>query len=319
MFRKYVWICGAVICLGTAVTACGKGPGTDGGDRLDGTVSTVSTAVPETSGLAVSAAEPGLAEGTAVTDPADAEQAVEETVEFYGEYYLKSEISEETLKWLEMYQSMPEEDRQFLSYVPHEFVKSMKPGVAMETAANSAAGGTAKSVNVAAAGGTAKGGDTAAAGEPVPAVDILLTSAPELTLVDPLSSTLNRFVIQSGNFEWNVMVDGEVQSMVACGSHPLDAVMEQADRLKVPKYQRMDEVVYMLGCTVPPDRLTLVRWDASALGDVEAEAEETRTYEGDTSIDLKPGKVYEISAVWDHEKLEERGFSGTALYGFVTE
>ena len=75
----------------------------------------------------------------------------------------------------------------------------------------------------------------------------------------------------------------------------------------------------MLGCSVPPDRLTLVRWDASALGDVEAEAEETRMYEGDTSIYLQPGKVYQISAVWDHEKLEERGFSGTAFYGFITE
>lgn len=286
MFRKYVWICGAVICLGTAVAACGKGPGAGGGDRDDGAASTASTAVAATPGLALAAAEPGMAEGTAVTDPADAAQAVEETVEFHGEYYLKSEISEETLKWLEWYQSMPEEARLSVNAVPHEFVKSLKPGDVIETA---------------------------------PSAGILLTSAPELTLVDALSSTWNRFVIQSGNYEWNVMEDGEVQSIIACGSHPLDAVMEDAERLKVPKYQRMDEVLYMLGCTVPPDRLTLMRWDASALGDMEAEAEETRTYEGDTSICLKPGKVYEISAVWDHEKMEERGFSGTALYGFITE
>ena len=280
MFRKYVWICGLAMCLGTAMTACGKEA--------------------ETSGPAMAAAEAGMTEGTVVPERTDAEQAAEETVEFHGEYYLKSEISEETLKWLAHYQSLPEEDRLCINYIPHEFVKNQGSVKTFETAGDSAAWEGAER-------------------EPVPSVDILLTSAPELTLVDPLSSTWYRFAIQSGNYEWSVVKDGEVQSVIACGSHPLDRVTERTERLKVPKYQRMDEVVYMVNCTVPPDRLTLVQWDVSALGDTEAAAEETRTYEGDTNICLKDGKVYEITAEWDSEKLKERGFSGTASYGVITE
>lgn len=261
MIRRYVWICGAVMCLGIAAAACGKGSGTDG-----------------------------------------MEQKIEESLEFHGEIYLKSEISEETLKWLDWYQSLPEEQQLAVSSIPHDLVKKQMGDMAVET--DEAAVPFEKAVP---------------AGEAVPSADILLTEAPELVLSDALSSNFNHFALRSGNYEWNVMEGGEVRSMVACGSHPLDAVMERTERLKVLRYQRMDEVLYVLGCVMLPDRLTLVCWDISALGDVEAEAEETRTYEKDSFIYLKPDKVYEITAVWADEQMENRGYSGLASYALVTE
>lgn len=276
MIRRYIWICGALLCLGTAVAACGKGSA--GAIQTDGVVSTE-----------------GAQLGTGSV------QEAEETVEFEGEFYRKAELSESTLEWLEHYQFMPEEDRLKINYIPHEFVGggNMDSDVrAMETDA-----------------------DVRPSGEAVPRADadLLLTDAPELTLSDPLSSTLNHFTLQSGNYEWSVMEDGEVLSMAACGAHPLDAVMERPERLKVPRYYRMDDVLYSVSCVVMPDRMILTCWDVSALGDVGAEAEETRTYEEVGLLHLKPGKVYEITAEWLAKRLEKRGFSGTASYVVVTE
>lgn len=310
MIRRYIWICVSVVCLGMAATACGKADAAD--VTADVPAAAVTTAAAPiaavTEEAATETADTGagtLAPGTADTGTETAAlesnemegtapgREEEETVEFDGEYYRKSELSEETLKWLERYQAMPEEMQMALNAVPHEFVRTLNQGdMAVET-------------------------DAAAKMEP----DILLTSAPEITLSDALSSACNYFVLQSGNYEWSVMENGEPLRMVACGAHPLDDGMGKAERLKLPRYQRMDmdEVMYSLGCVVLPDRLTLVMWDVSDLGNVEAQAEETITYEGDTLINLKPGKVYEITAEWTEEQLEKRGFSGTASYPLITE
>lgn len=156
--------------------------------------------------------------------------------------------------------------------------------------------------------------------QPPAAVDILLTSAPELHLTNTLSGLRNEFALQSGNYEWGFMEKGEILRMVACGMHPLDSVMERGEKLEVPEYDGQDEVLYMVSASVSPDRLTVVSWDASELGNTEAEAEGTETYEGENLlIGLKAGKVYEITAVWEEERLQERGFSGTASYAVITE
>lgn len=306
MIRRYVWICASVVCLGMAATACGKADAADGTETVP--LAAVSTTAAPTADAPTTAAPTAdmteeAASGTTDTGTGTetlgsnsmegmaSGQEEEETVEFDGEYYRKSELSVETLKWLERYQAMPKEQQMALNAVPHEFARTLNQGdMAVET-------------------------DAAAKIEP----DILLTSAPEITLSDALSSACNYFVLQSGNYEWSVMENGEPQRMVACGAHPLDDVMGKAERLKLPKYQRMDMVMYSLGCVVLPDRLTLVMWDVSDLGNTEAQAEETITYEGDTLIDLKPGKVYKITAEWAEEQLEKRGFSGTASYSFITE
>ncbi|NBH73900.1 hypothetical protein D3Z51_18210 [Clostridiaceae bacterium] len=49
-------------------------------------------------------------------------------VEFNGITKIKSELSEDTLKWLEWYQSLPEDERDALSFVPNEFAA---PGTAV--------------------------------------------------------------------------------------------------------------------------------------------------------------------------------------------
>jgi len=54
--------------------------------------------------------------------PAEAMLAADDSlVEYNGIYKKKSELSEETLKWLEWYHSLPEEQQLALSMVPSEF------------------------------------------------------------------------------------------------------------------------------------------------------------------------------------------------------
>ena len=44
-----------------------------------------------------------------------------EKVQFHGKWYEKSEISAETLEWLEWYNALPEDQQLMVNYVPHEF------------------------------------------------------------------------------------------------------------------------------------------------------------------------------------------------------
>lgn len=289
MQKKQIKAVGLALCLGLMVTACGQAGKTEPGPGMAETgqpVSSSETAVPNTD--APNTDTPGTdvpsndAPGMSTQEPA--------TVEYEGNYYLKSEISEKTLRWLEHYHSLSEEDRRRINSVPPEFAGP--PGaIAMETNA----------------------------GTDQPAVDLLLTSAPEVKLVDPLSSAINEFPLQSGNYQWSVQKKTEVEEMVACGSSPLDAIMENADRLKVARYSKLDAVPYSFSCVIPPDQITVTMWDVSNLGDTEAEAESVTVYENHTLIDLAPGKVYELTAEWSREKLETRGFSGTASYAVITE
>ena len=81
----------------------------------------------------------GCGEGATITpstasvasDETLMEAADDELVEFNGIAKMKSELSEDTLKWLEWYQTLPESSRDALSLVPSEFVTSGV--VALET------------------------------------------------------------------------------------------------------------------------------------------------------------------------------------------
>ena len=48
----------------------------------------------------------------------------DELIEFNGISKRKSELSEDTLKWLEWYQTLPEDSRDALSFIPGEFISS---------------------------------------------------------------------------------------------------------------------------------------------------------------------------------------------------
>ena len=149
--------------------------------------------------------------------------------------------------------------------------------------------------------------------------DLLLTSAPEIGLVDVLSSNWQSFTVQPGNCSWNWRENGEMVGQVACGSHPLDVDPEKTKRLKIPHYKGQEEVNYRLSCARMPGRVTLHEWDISQLGKAETAEPAVKVYTGQVMLPLKPDKVYELVAEWPEEDLEEQGFFGEARYVVVTD
>ena len=154
-----------------------------------------------------------------------------------------------------------------------------------------------------------------------------LTEPPELTLTDSLSSQYAPFFLTSGNYGWK-QDKGRSQSgqgqediihTAACGIHPLEQDGEKADKLHVPDYNQMDGTPYTVSCAVMPDKITVTGWGVENLGKLESQAEEMAVYEGEFLIQLKAGMVYELRAVWEDDKLSDRGFSGEAAYLFMTD
>lgn len=279
MEKKQIPVWEVVLCAGLLITACGQQSKTVQPDN-ETTTAVESSAVPI-----------GEQARDSPSGPATLLPENVETVEYEGEYYLKSDISEDTLKWLEFYHSMPEEERLKINMVPSEFIRP--GGSTMETRVVSDA--------------SAETG-------------LIPTSPPTLTLTDLLSNTLNEFSMQSGNYHWTTLIKGEAQEVIACGSHPLDTVLDNhQDHLKVPDYNKIDAVPYYIGCEIPPDTITVTMWDASSQGSMETKAESVTACQDETSIELLPGKVYELSAEWSKEKLDKQGFAGTASYVVVTE
>lgn len=146
-----------------------------------------------------------------------------------------------------------------------------------------------------------------------------LTEAPQLHLSDALSSTMNRFSLRSGDYQWNYD-DGSGQvSVTACGAHPLEINPDETDKLNVPEYNRMDEVPYSVACESTPDQLVIECWGMDALGDYEREPLSRIDNETTGLIKLKPGQIYVITAVWNESEYSSRGFSGQASYTLLTE
>ncbi len=151
--------------------------------------------------------------------------------------------------------------------------------------------------------------------------DILLTAAPALTLSDTLSSTLNGFQVLSGSYTWTVLDGGQAQSVVACGSAPLAAeTKDDIPRLRLPRYNGADQVLYSFNTQISPDLLTIRQWDSTAAGDPDAKEQMVTTcYQPLPFIQLEAGKIYEVSAEWDNSTADQKGFYGTASYMFMTE
>lgn len=158
-----------------------------------------------------------------------------------------------------------------------------------------------------------------------PEPDIILTDAPEFSLNDALSSTYSPLTIQSGNYSWTVEENGEGRSVIACGSSPLDAARLSADaKVKLPRYQKMDSVLYAFSTTVAPDILTVRQWDVSDAetdaGEADAKERSIATfYYRNPFLELEPGKIYEFTAEWKEEHLSSKKFCGIASYVLVTE
>lgn len=154
--------------------------------------------------------------------------------------------------------------------------------------------------------------------ELLPKEDILLTAAPILSITDVLSSTMNKYELQSGNYQWNYEDKGQMEGLVACGMSPLDEVSSgAAQKLDIPDYKEMKEVIYLLNAAVLPDKLILKEWKTV---DVEAEpARIIQYYCQPNMLYLEKDKVYEIQAMWEENNLEINGFYGEASYVFITE
>lgn len=158
-----------------------------------------------------------------------------------------------------------------------------------------------------------------ARGENLAENDLLLTSAPKIGLQDALSSTMQQFVVQSGNYSWYWQENGEMTGIEACGSNPLEINPEKADILKIPNYKGLEEVNYTFSCIRMPESVTVREWDRSQLGTQDGAEQSVKVYPNPWMIPLKPDKVYELVAKWPEEKLEEQGFFGQASYVVVTD
>ena len=104
--------------------------------------------------------------------------------------------------------------------------------------------------------------------------------------------------------------------------HLLDRknIAKEKERLKLPRYNQMDSVSYLVSCPVEPDRITVSEYEIADMEHLEsAKLISTKTYEEAGFIELKPERAYSIVAEWDKEHLDAYGFYGTGDYSLITE
>lgn len=148
-----------------------------------------------------------------------------------------------------------------------------------------------------------------------------LTMAPTLLLSPDQLDGSASLEIRSGAFNWNYKSDHDtVTGAIACGPHPLDD--EELSHTAVLTLSQHDETVsvpYSFSCRVAPDELVIRKWNHSDLGNYEAQEISVTTLEDPTEmLELEAGYVYEFTAVWSEDKLNENGFYGTASYVLAT-
>ncbi len=160
-----------------------------------------------------------------------------------------------------------------------------------------------------------------------------LSSPPSFLLRDMLAGSYDPDVpekeILFGNYEWTYPLEGQMVTAMACGAGPLDFdpdTLSEDAILWITEYRDAEGnpfAEYYVESSVEPDTLTVTEWDLSMAGIPQEGGEQTA--EGKVTvyetpiIQLRPEKVYEISAQWKDEKLEERQFCGTASYVVVTK
>lgn len=145
-----------------------------------------------------------------------------------------------------------------------------------------------------------------------------LNSPPNIKLSDSLSSQINSFTAKASNYEWTYIEKGEEIGITACGLSPTDINIEDIEKLKLNNYNKIDYTPITLTADAAPDFITISEWDITA-AETKADADSTETLYDTFFINLKPNKIYEITAEWERSKIKERGFSGNASYIIVTE
>ncbi len=148
----------------------------------------------------------------------------------------------------------------------------------------------------------------------------IMREPPALRIHDALSSANNKFEVSSGNYSWYCRTENEEEMTggIACGAGPLDEAKEKG-RLKLPRYNRLEDVPYTVSWEEMPDSMTIKEYNITDLGKMDAEALSITTYDEIFIVNLKPNRVYEIVAEWMKENLDKKGFYGDASYVVVTE
>lgn len=163
------------------------------------------------------------------------------------------------------------------------------------------------------------------------AVPILLKEPPKLGFSDMLSSKINQFEISANQYDWTYL-DAELTEdgvydfanasevgISATGLEPT-AAAKMTKWLRLTEYQGSDTWLYRLSCDVLPDKVLVKEYSIYDLGDVYADVRSEKVYTKDMLlIELVPGRIYEITAIWDRSYYEECGYYGEARYVLVTD
>lgn len=160
---------------------------------------------------------------------------------------------------------------------------------------------------------------------------VLLKEPPKLGFSDMLSSKMYQFAVTPNVYDWTFL-DAELTEdgtfdfanaskvgTAATGLHPT-MVAKMAERLKLTEYQGIDTWLFRLSCDVLPDKVVVKEYSIYDLGDAYAEVRSEKEYTKDMLlIELVPGRIYEIVAIWDKSHFEECGYYGEASYVLVTD
>ena len=162
-------------------------------------------------------------------------------------------------------------------------------------------------------------------------ISVLLKEPPKLGFSDMLSSKMYDFQVSPNQYDWTYLdaelTDDGVYDFTnasevgtsATGLHPAVAA-KMTEWLRLTEYQGIDTWLYRLYCDVLPDKVIVKEYSIYELGDEFAEVRSEKEYTKDMLlIELIPGRIYDITAIWDGSHYEECGYYGEASYVLVTD
>jgi len=163
------------------------------------------------------------------------------------------------------------------------------------------------------------------------AVPVLLKEPPKLGFTDMLSSQMNQFVVSPNQYDWTYLdadltedgvydfANAQEVGISATGLEPTSAA-KMTDWMRLIEYQNIDTWLYSLNAEVRPDKVIVREYSIYDLGDEFAEVSSEKEYTKDMLlIEFVPGRIYEITAIWDESHYEECGYYGEARYVLVTD
>ena len=146
-----------------------------------------------------------------------------------------------------------------------------------------------------------------------------LTTPPTMYLQNVFSSYWNEFPVDSSTYGWSYWdKEGMVLCIDAAAKHGIGGEVKGKEWLQVYEYSRHD-ALYGARFEVWPDSMQIREYDLLDMGDMTPGLLSEKTNERVDLLELKPRRMYEITATWLEDKFEERGFSGTAVYVFATD